>query len=307
MDNDCKYIEKCNLCASDQFQKIYIVPDRHYGIEGNYNLVKCKSCGLVFMSPMPNQDIITQMYPEDTYYSYQEFNYIRTTSKSRLAQLLLRHKTKDPFFKEKGNFLDIGCGSGAYLQLMQKDGWKTYGVEINQKAALLGKQKYSLNIFGGELIEANFPDNFFDYIRLNHSFEHLLNPDEVLDEIYRIIKPRGKLLIGVPNISGLASKIFGEYWWYLGAPLHPFNYSEYTLKRLLEKHKFSITNVTYNSDFHGLLGSFQIFLNRNNGKISSDGFFVNNRLLIVAIHWFAKIIDFIRLGDCIEITAQKVE
>jgi hypothetical protein len=115
----------------------------------------------------------------------------------------------------------------------------------------------------------------------------------------------GRLLIGVPNITGVNARLFGQYWWHLGAPVHPFSYSVETLSQLLEKHRFVVEAVRYNSDYAGILGSVQIWFNRNNGRKSSEGVAFNSKLLRVGCHWIAKTMDLFRVGDAIEITARK--
>jgi hypothetical protein len=87
--------------------------------------------------------------------------------------------------------------------------------------------------------------------------------------------------------------------------VHPFNYSVSTLSRLLAKHNFRVEHICYNSDFFGILGSIQIWLNRKNAKKSTEGGFVNNLFLRITCQWMANLIDFLGWGDEIEITAIK--
>lgn len=294
----------CALCQGFQHELIYTTKDRHYGIKGEFNIYKCKSCELVFIKPLLSESELNELYPQN-YYAYQDFK-----DKSSLLQrinrrFVLKIGTRDPKFEKPGKMLDVGCGSGKFLYSQREKGWETYGVEVSKAAAEFGRKAAGLDIFGGNLVDAAFESNTFDYVRSNHSFEHITNPGEVLDEVYRILKPGGKLMIGVPNINGLAAKMFGKYWWYLGAPVHPFNYSDKTLPRVLAKHQFKVEKVAYNSDFNSLLGSWQIYLNRNNGKLSTDGFFINNYVLKVINHWSAKVLDACGMGDCIEITCSK--
>lgn len=278
--------------------------DRHYGIPGCYRVVRCDGCTLVFLNPMwPNEELIP-LYPSD-YYAYQ--NLFRV---NRWKQLMKRYLgfgvgTKDPHFESPGSVLDVGCGSGWFLESMRAHGWRTYGVEINESAVKLARDTMGLEIYCGPLQEANFPAEFFDYVRSNHSFEHMSDPHETLDAIHRVLKSQGKLHIGVPNIDSLYARLFKRYWWYLGVPVHPFNYSVSTLSFLLGKHNFRVEKVCYNSDFFGILGSLQIWLNRKNGKKSAEGFVVNNFFLRLICQWVTNLVDLFGLGDEIELTAVK--
>jgi SAM-dependent methyltransferase len=299
-------LTRCPLCEGEHYEQIYEARDRHYGISGVYRLDRCVNCSLVFLNPMFSDEELSALYPAD-YYAYQD-HFPRNTWKDLVKTILgCRTETVDPKFAVPGRMLDLGCGSGWFLCGMREKGWETYGVEISSAGAELGRKQAGLNIFGGTIQQAGFPSEFFDYIRSNHSFEHVSCPGETLREIYRVLRPQGKLLIGVPNIESLNARMFRHYWWYLGAPVHPFSYSVETLSKLLQKHNFSIEKINYNSDWSGILGSFQIFLNRDNGKKSTEGMFVNNPLLKIPCHWAAKLVDRFRLGDAIEITAAKAK
>jgi len=299
-------LKQCPLCDKAQFESVYLARDRHYGISGTFRVVRCAGCALMFLNPMFTDEELGALYPTD-YYAYQD-KFSRKRWKDIVKTLLgFRLGTQDPFFRRPGRMLDLGCGSGWFMCAMRDQGWDAHGVEINGVAADLGRKTCGLNIFPGTLKQANYQPAFFDYIRSNHSFEHISCPSETLDEIYRILRPGGKVLIGVPNIASLNAKLFGEHWWYLGAPVHPFSYSVETLSRLLKKHHFYVEKVTYNSDYSGILGSLQIWLNRRNGRKSTTGLVINNPLLKLICHWTAKCIDFLKMGDAIEVIAAKSE
>lgn len=299
-------MEHCLLCGADTLDPVYLAKDRHYGILGIYKIVRCTQCSLMFLNPMYSDEELSALYPSD-YYAYQD-KFHPSRWKNVLKSLVgIRGGTRDPRFRIPGKMLDLGCGSGWFLRDMRDRGWKVFGVEINRAAAELGQRQAGLDIFPGTLSQANFPSNFFDYIRANHSFEHISCPSQTLEQIYRILRPRGKVLIGVPNVAGLNAKLFQQYWWYLGAPVHPVTYSVGTLSALLRKHRFEVEKVTYNSDYSGILGSSQIWLNRKNGRKSTEGALINNPALKIVCQWTAKCIDVVRLGDAIEVIATKPE
>jgi SAM-dependent methyltransferase len=257
------------------------------------------------LNPMFSDQELAALYPAD-YYAYQDK--FRVREWRELARRLLGYYvgTKEPEFETPGTILDLGCGSGWFLDSMRSRGWKTYGVEISEQAAVLGKSQ-GLQICCGNLQDANFSSEFFDYVRANHSFEHISCPNETLDEIYRILKPQGKLLICVPNINSLNARVFKKYWWHLCAPVHTFNYSTDTLRSIVVKHGFHVEQVSFNSDYFGILGSLQMWLNRKNGKKSTDGMLINNYLLRFACQCTANLIDLVGQGDMIEITATKAD
>ncbi len=298
---DKKSIEAtiCPICDCVEHKHLYTTRDRHYGIAGNYEIVKCVNCALVFLSPMPSAEELMALYPDD-FYAYKSHK--KRGPVKRLLRILLGMNTKEPKFRRPGCLLDLGCGSGEFMDLYRTHGWGVWGVEPSLKAAQLGREKYGLNIFGGTLPEAKLPDAYFDFIRCSHSLEHIPDPNVIFAELRRIINPAGRLHIGVPNIDSFNARLFGKYWWHLGAPVHTFSYSPKTLAALAEKHGFVPEKVQYNSDSAGIVGSIQIFLNRNGLKKSTEGRIVNSALAKLLGQLIAKLLDLFKEGDVVELT-----
>lgn len=297
-------LKKCPNCNNSNFKVKFKAKDRHYGNAGVFQCSECLNCKLVFLDPMLSNEELAQYYPKATYYSFHE-----TPKKNRYKDFILRilcvnFPTNDPSFYSAGKILDIGCGNGYSLVKFKEIGWEVAGIEPSQEAADIGN-KMNLNIFCGTLEDAQYSDNHFDYIRANHSFEHINNPNETLVEIFRILKPGGRLFIGVPNIDGIVPKLAKSYWYYLGLPVHTFNYSPKTLSSMIEKNNLKVDKVHYNSSWVGILGTIQIILNKNNGKSSSEGFIVNFKPFKIIAGLIARMLNFIGQGDCIEIIAIK--
>lgn len=293
----------CVACGANDVRPLFRTRDRHYGIAGEFDLVRCAHCGLIRLDPMPSASELAGFYAKD-YYAYVPQKRSRPW-KARLIHLLgLEIKTHDPAFARTGDFLDIGCGRGDYVQIMAQRGWKARGVEPSCDGALSGRNA-GLDIFHGTLLDASYPAASFDYIRSNHSFEHVPNPIEVLQEVHRILRPGGRCFIGVPNADSIPFRLFGRYWWYLGVPVHTFNYSAKTLRLLLERSGFEVERVIYNSNFWSLLGSLQIYMNRDTGKQSEEGWLARSFILRVIANVAEKCVDRIGQGDAIEVIFKK--
>ena len=186
---------ECIACGSQNVLPLYRTHDRHYGISGEFDLVRCASCNLIRLDPMPTEQELSTYYSED-YYAYLPQEKSAWWKRSLKHILCIDIKAHDPEFSRTGDFLDIGCGIGNYLMTMERRGWNVKGVEPSRHGALAGKSA-GFDVFHGSLLKANYPAASFDYVRSNHSFEHMPNPVEVLQEIYRILRPGGKLYIGI--------------------------------------------------------------------------------------------------------------
>ena len=296
-------IMPCIVCGDKNKERILKIRDYHYSIPGEYQVSHCNTCGLLQLDPMPTPEELAGRY-SSAYPSYQPAR--KFDWKRKLAQKIWRGTipTHNPSFDKPGDFLDVGCANGFYVQKMKDAGWNAKGVEPGDEGVKSGRAA-GLDIFHGTLHDAHFPDNSFDYVRLNHSFEHILNPVEVLQEIFRVLRPGGKCYIGVPNVDSILYRIFGGYWWYTG-PLHTYGYSPSTLSKLLERTGFKVDHVYFNSNYASIFGSLQIYVHRKQlTGPASEGPLLNNWLLRIIGTWTARLLDLFHQGDAMEILSTK--
>jgi ubiquinone/menaquinone biosynthesis C-methylase UbiE len=96
--------------------------------------------------------------------------------------------------------LDAGCGEGVMVENFRSKGYNIIGVD---------KFYSSKIVLSGDILDLPFNDNSFDYILFLDVIEHLFFPDQIkaLNELYRVLKNDGKLILSVPNLSHLASRV----------------------------------------------------------------------------------------------------
>ncbi|MDQ6957302.1 MAG: class I SAM-dependent methyltransferase [Mariprofundaceae bacterium] len=129
--------------------------------------------------------------------------------------------------------LDVGCSSGALLQVAQHCGFTAHGVEPAEQAAKTASLIPNAHVFQGLLHDAKYPDNHFDIITLFEVIEHLTNPIDLIQEIMRILKPGGILLIGTGNADSWTVHIQGEKWDYFDISGHGGHISFFTPKSMM--------------------------------------------------------------------------
>jgi SAM-dependent methyltransferase len=118
---------------------------------------------------------------------------------------------------------------------LKNHGWgEVHGIEISRGAAALANE-HGLDVFCGELVDAHYPDSYFDYISLVHVLEHMHDPMMTLKEICRILKRDGLLVVGVPNFESYENKVFGKYQSLMDVPRHLYHFSKKTITAMLEK------------------------------------------------------------------------
>jgi SAM-dependent methyltransferase len=184
---------------------------------------------------------------------------------------------------------------------LRASGWSCAGVEVSDAAVSVARTQ-GLRV---EKSLAAYADASFDYVRANHSLEHVSRPRLVLEEMYRVLAPGGTLFLGVPTNESQNARLFGEHWWYLGTPVHPVTFSTRGLTDLVRAVGFEPVRVSTNSDFGSIAGSFQIFLNRNSRRRSSEGVVFAIKPLLLLGQWLARLQDAFGVGDKLELIARK--
>lgn len=254
----------CDLCGSDDATYLFEASDLLYGFEGVFTYVRCNKCDLVYMNPQPSAEKLTTYYPDE--YAPHNPKQKKTAKLSFLKKIkqfkkdLMSNVKVLPFVKKKidkdTQLLDIGCGSGKFLARIKEDtGCKAEGVDISGQAAASAKANYDINVFQGNITEAHFADNSFDIITSWWYLEHVTNPSEVLQAMYRLLKDDGNCIVAVPNIDSFSGRVFKQKWYHLDCPRHLYLYSPKTITVLLNKAGFFVEKIVFDKTAWGLFHS----------------------------------------------------
>lgn len=126
----------------------------------------------------------------------------------RLVKVLQIIEKKIP--KGPQRILDVGCGNGFFGYILgKKMGAKeVYGIDISKKAATEAS-KYNIIAKAVDIDVNNLPykSNFFDFIFCGSLVELVLDPDHLLEELHRVLSPRGKIMITYPNHCAWLSRV----------------------------------------------------------------------------------------------------
>lgn len=168
----------CDLCGSDDSEPLFRARDRLHGCTGVFTYVRCNRCGLVYMNPRIVPEDLGKVYPDD----YGPHQVARRTERS--GRTLKAQLKRIPFaaslyaeLSTRSRLLDVGCGAGAFLSLMQRaTGCTVCGVDNSQAAATAARQTYGIEVFHGTLPEAPFTNGSFDAITAWSFLEHTPNP-----------------------------------------------------------------------------------------------------------------------------------
>ena len=224
---------KCPSCSS---------PIRYTFRLADLTLARCKACHLLFQ-PQPPQ--VLGLYHTPGYYSHWGLkNGFKSVwamkSSSSLDYLSMVRAQNAGCNGEKPRLLDVGCAYGYVLETGNILGYESSGIEISPAAEFA--QSHGLHVFQGQLHEAKFQDKYFDLVTMIDVIEHLPDPIAFLNEVSRILKPGGQLLILTPNVDSVVARALGRRWPHYKAE-HLFYYCPHSMRHLLGRCRFHVEYV----------------------------------------------------------------
>ncbi len=229
----------CPVCGSAEHKLVFKARDLRLKTCGEaFCVVACVNCGFLFLNPRPVKEDAIKFYPVD-------FNMETPTLIHRLLSVSLSAiknsiVSKLKKYKKEGTLLDIGCGSGSFLSLMQEQGYDVLGCELNPNSKKFAPKSLDGRIIYKKLPECNFLAKSFDIVTMIQSLEHVHEVDRLFLEIKRIIKDDGIIYIYVPNSDFFESAFFGPYYFNLEVPRHLYYFTRKSMKGFLQNHGFKV-------------------------------------------------------------------
>ncbi len=237
--------QTCPACGSASIFPALSVKD--YSVTGEvFEIWHCDDCTLRFTQNVPVATSIGKYYQSANYISHSD------TEKgfiNRLYHLVRNHtlKSKNKLLqkstkKQTGTLLDIGAGTGAFSNTMQKAGWEVIGLEPDSSARQIALSKYGLILQSTDNLSALSKEKF-DVITLWHVLEHVHDLSGYLAQFYKIMLPGGKLIIAVPNYSSYDAKVYKEFWAAYDVPRHLYHFSPKSIEQLASSKGFVLAET----------------------------------------------------------------
>ena len=219
-----KAVAQCMLCCGNSCAPIIG--------EGVWQYFRCRQCGLVFLHPQPTESFLTEHYqhylPGEAQ-NMELWRHMMLPVMTRSA-MLIEERVPPP-----GRLLDVGCGYGFFLEIMERRGWRVEGIEIGATGREYARHTLNLEVSEQPLPRPDWPPGQFDVITLFYVIEHLADPRAVLTEARRLLRPGGLLLLRWPHTTPLARLLrpWAASVKLYQAPSHLFDFSPRTMTKML--------------------------------------------------------------------------
>jgi len=224
----CKNPTKINLTKIKNIYNNYL-----------YEIYECKFCNLSFTKDEKKFQI------NEFYKNTYDYDINEIIIEEKIWRIKKNYKKIKKIINLSKNslVLDIGCMHGFFLEYLNKiHGCKCDGIELDSFNSV-AKNKSDINIFKQNLFEFSAKiENFnkYDFIILNHSLEHFVNPLLVIDSVSKLLKKDGFCYIAVPNFKSKISYLTKKYWGWLQPVVHYYHFNPSGLTRMIENKNFNI-------------------------------------------------------------------
>jgi SAM-dependent methyltransferase len=210
--------EMCNICGSSQYRKIHYFGEFNLGRKPvkNVFIVQCRNCRIRRRMP----EIIDDFEEEYHLQFLNQGQNIHPHQLSHFADLMTARVRQ--LTAENVTFLDVGCSTGRILRLASTLGFRVTGLDYSQWAAEYCA-KLGFSIRQGSLIGQWQESELFDIIHCSHTIEHIPDPVAYINEMRRLLKPGGNLMLACPNYASFPRLVMRKRWmWHLDTHLWQF-------------------------------------------------------------------------------------
>lgn len=231
----------CNCCGADDTEYALTGRDLLHSVPGEFKLVRCKHCGLLYMNPQLTPGELEAYYPDD-YEPHvgsqkQGLGWLRRLDYNygieKRHRAIRRHV-------ETGSMLDVGCGTGAFLDGMREHGWEVEGIEPGVRASSYASEEFGLKVQNTTLEVAKLKPASLDLVTMWNVLEHLSDPLQGLRRIREALRPGGLLVVAIPNLDSYDQALFGKYWAGYDLPRHLFTFPVATMERMAQAAGFEV-------------------------------------------------------------------
>ena len=220
---------KCYLCGSSDLEKIS--DNIRYGAKKR--VFRCNGCKIVFLFPQMTVEEEAAYYREEYRKNFSYGTTVEDHFNRALPEAVVRRGRISHLLSKKKKLLEIGCACGYFLSVVKSlvgeaDGVEPH-IEYGKYAAKMG-----FKIFKNH---TQCPKNSYDVICMFMTLEHMRDPVRTLSELRSLLKPKGVLIVEVPNVDDILISVFKveafkNYYWQ--AP-HYFYFSPKTLSMVLSQ------------------------------------------------------------------------
>lgn len=232
----------CPVCKSSKIESFLSSKD-FFLTQEIFSIAKCQNCELKFTNPRPLEERIPKYYESTDYISHSDmpkslldrlYYLIRDYAVSSKVSLVKK-------YARTGNVLDVGCGTGQFLNELNKKDFQVTGVEPNPSARKIAQDKFGLTVFEEKKIN-DLPAESFQIISLWHVLEHVSDLHSRLLQLKKLLSQDGAIIVAVPNPDSWDANHYKQYWAAYDLPRHLYHFNSSAIQKLFGEKGFRLVD-----------------------------------------------------------------
>jgi len=256
--------EACRGCDARDDELLWAGREHEYGhtTDAEFDVVRCRSCGLARLNPRPDVSELDRIYPPD-YYAYGLVARNVTAANHRLP---LTEHTKRRVFQHRLHqivekvttsvgplrLLDVGCADGRMLDWAKAgpDGARieTHGIDMNEAAVAAARARGHRAVVGRFELDHELEPGTFDLLLASHVIEHVEDPGAFTRRAAELLRPGGLFVVETPNIDSSDARHLKGLWGGNHFPRHWTFYGPETIAALAERCGLEVAEVSYEAN-----------------------------------------------------------
>jgi 2-polyprenyl-3-methyl-5-hydroxy-6-metoxy-1,4-benzoquinol methylase len=236
--------QHCPVCNSNDIVEVLTAIDYTVSHE-KFSIWQCNACSLRFTQSVPDANGIGRYYQSAEYISHSDTKKGMVNSLYHLVRNFTLQQKKGLVIKKSGlsagTLLDVGCGTGAFLSVMKEGGWQVKGLEPDEKARGLARQK-GLDVDDASTL-FSLSGSSFNVITLWHVLEHVHELHAYMDQLRKLLRPNGVLFVAVPNYTSGDAGHYSSSWAAYDVPRHLYHFSPASMQKLLSLHEMKTIDI----------------------------------------------------------------
>lgn len=324
IDNGVKEVSDfaCRICNNKSKIRYMMVKERMLNKGDVFSYAYCPKCGALQLV----DEVDVSRFYEENYYSFEGGGELDIKKTSKFAKYLFINTfigasfdylfdtlglsplglsiVRGTHIEKDSRILDVGGGNGFFAYILKLHGYENVKV-IDRFCTCAG---YDVNFEQVQITDIN-EENLYDLIMFNNSFEHMNNPNEILEAANRLLKVGGYCTLFMPVSENVALKQYGENFWQIDAPRHYFLYTKRAIKYLINNKGWKMIKVI------GRAGCNQFIMSKGYQDTNYSFKELNDRNLFgdyslpkKIVVWFRTILsNILKNGESLLFVLQKTE
>ena len=230
----------CVCCGNSKCTPVLAAKDYTVS-QQSFTINECSNCQFRFTENAPSIADIGKYYAAESYISHsntnkglinQLYHWVRSFTLGSKRRLIIGNSKL-----AQGDLLDVGAGTGFFVEEMINAGWRVTGLEPDVQARERAKERAGIQLESPEKLW-NLAPASYDVITLWHVLEHVHDLSGYLQQFHLLLRPNGILIIAVPNYQSRDAAHYQAFWAAYDVPRHLYHFSPLSMNYLLNSHQF---------------------------------------------------------------------